>query len=77
MIKNKINFKIINIYNKNSIKIVSLIKIFKKEGIIKNKIFTLDKTNDNFFKNMKKFSKNKNIVINEKNYYKKLFKKYI
>ena len=77
LIKNKINFNIINIYNKKSIKIVSLLKIFKKKGIIKNKIFTLDKTNDNFFKNMTKFSKNKNIVINKKNYYKKLFKKYI
>ena len=77
LIKNKINFNIINIYNKKSIKIVSLLKIFKKQGIIKNKIFTLDKTNDNFFKNMTKFSKNKNIVINKKNYYKKLFKKYI
>jgi nucleoside-diphosphate-sugar epimerase len=77
LIKNKINFNIINIYNKKSIKIVSLLKIFKKQGIIKNKIFTLDKTNDNFFKNMTKFSRNKNIVINKKNYYKKLFKKYI
>ena len=77
LIKNKINFNIINIYNKKSIKIVSLLKIYKKKGIIKNKIFTLDKTNDNFFKNMTKFSKNKNIVINKKNYYKKLFKKYI
>lgn len=75
--KKKINFKIINIYNKRSIKINYLLKIFKNEGVIKNKIIKFDKTNDFFFKKMSKFRNNKYIVISKKNYYKKLFKKYI
>lgn len=75
--KKTINFKVINIYNKKSIKISYLLNTFKKEGVIKNKIFTIDKTNDNFFKRMSKFCKDENIVINKKNYYENLFKKYI
>ena len=75
--KKKINFKILNIYNKKSIKVKYLLNFFKKNKIINNKIYRLDKTKDNFFQKTLKFCKNEHIMINKKNYYKKLFKKYI
>lgn len=75
--KELLKHKIVHIFNKKSIKISYLLHFFKKVGIVKNKNYTIDKTNDFFYKKVKKFSKNKNMIIYKKNYYQGIFKKYI
>jgi hypothetical protein len=77
-LKLKINeFNKLNIFNKKSIKISELLNYFKKHKIIKNKIFKFNYDQDLFYYKMSEFYKDKYIEINKKNYYPKLFKKYI
>jgi len=70
-------FNKLNIFNKKSIKIGEILNFFKKHKIIKNKIFKFNYNQDLHYYKMSKFYKDKYIEINKKNYYPKLFKKYI
>lgn len=73
----KNEFNKLNIFNKKSIQIDEVLNFFSKKKIIKNKIFKLNKNKDLHYYDMSKFYKDKYIEINKKNYYPKLFKKYI
>ena len=73
----KIEFSILNIFNKKSIQIKEVYNFFNKKKIIKNNIFKFKNKKDLYYLNMSKFYKDKYIEINKKNYYPKLFKKYI
>lgn len=78
----KINFKknrikSLNIFNKKSIRINAVFNFFVNQKIVKNKIYEFDQRKDNFYYDTTKFRNDKFIIVNNKNYYENLFKKYI
>lgn len=70
-------FNKLNLFNKKSIKISEIVNFFVNHKIIKNKIFKFNYSQDLHYYKMSKFYKDKYIEINKKNYYSKVFKKYI
>ena len=68
--------KIYNLFYKESIEIKSLVNYL--ELLLKKKaFFKIINKRDIFYKNLKNIKNGKNIIINRKYYYKKIFKKYI
>lgn len=72
----KNNFKILNIFNAKSIKIIDVLQFFIKQKIVKNRLFELNLKKDLFYYDTSKFYNEKCMVVDKKNYYQKLFKKY-
>ena len=69
--------KIVNIFCNKSIKISYLVELMIAQYKLENTKFKRNFTKDDFYKDIRKFKKENFFVINKKNYYQNLLKKYL